>query len=52
MVLGKKLVIRRLKINEMGLKRLKVGSGESNMVIIKNLFVDLSKNIKYLTLSS
>lgn len=36
----------------MGLKRLLIGQPGNSSIIIKSLYVDLSKDIKYLTLSS
>jgi hypothetical protein len=53
LIIGEKLTIKKLKINELGLKKITITNGDSNpIIIIKNLYIDLSKNIKYLTLSS
>lgn len=52
LVIGNSFTIRRLKINELGHKRLKLEVEHSSAIIIKSLTVDLSKNIKILTLSS
>lgn len=50
--IGAELTIKRLKVNEMGLKRLRIDMGDSSAIIIKSLHIDLSKNLKLLTLSS
>jgi hypothetical protein len=52
LTIAERTVIKRLKMSELGLKRLLISTNGQNCTIVKNLFIDLSKNIKYLTLSS
>ena len=52
LVIGDLLTIKRLNINEQGMKKIKIEHSEVTFTIIKNLTMDLSKNIKFLTLAS
>jgi hypothetical protein len=52
LVIDQLMTIKKLNINEMGVKKIKIEQGEKAFTIIKSLTVDLSKNIKFLTLSS
>ena len=52
LVIGDLLTIKRLNINEQGMKKIKIEHNEVTFTIIKNLTMDLSKNIKFLTLAS
>ena len=52
LIINKKVTFKKLNVNEMGIKKIKVEQKDKTFTIIKNLTVDLSKNIKFLTLAS
>jgi hypothetical protein len=51
-VIGEKLQIKQMNINELGLKKILFFYKGVRCTILKNLVVDISKNVRYLTLSS
>lgn len=51
-VVGEKLQFKELNINELGLKKVMFVYKEQRFSLLKNLVVDISKNVRYLTLSS
>jgi hypothetical protein len=51
-VIGEKLQIKKMNINELGLKKIFFIYQGVKCTILKNLVVDISKNVRYLTLSS
>lgn len=51
-IIGDKLQFKQLNINELGLKKIFFIYQQKRCIILKNLVVDISKNVRYLTLSS
>jgi hypothetical protein len=51
-IIGEKLQIKQMNINELGLNKILFIYKGVRCTILKNLVVDISKNVRYLTLSS